>query len=290
MKTNLFQYVPGNSVIHRMNPVTKIFLTIVICVAAFISGNLFYLAGLLAVDLLIGIVAGVAGKTWTIFKGLLKIAIFLFVLQILLVRGGTPVFWIITDQGLLTAARVVIRLVVICMPLALVLAVTRVTDLTISLPCPAAEHLHAQARRADPDPSLRILADRRAVIRRREPRQRPHVFPFRLRVGIFHTEDAARLRRGPQVARARQTHVRQEFRRFDENGRADRFRLISRQNGTCRKKTDCRKYKERQRRRTKHPEERFSVVEVHHGFSPFIVLLIKGRRMPFRRVLISNFN
>ena len=129
---NLFQYVPGNSVIHRMNPVTKILLTIVICIAAFISGNLFYLAGLLAVDLLIGIVAGVPGKTWTIFKGLLKIAIFLFVLQILLVRKGTPVFWIITDEGLLTAARVVIRLVVVCMPLALVLAVTRVSDLTNS--------------------------------------------------------------------------------------------------------------------------------------------------------------
>ena len=133
MKTNLFQYVPGNSVIHRMNPVAKIVLTIIICIAAFISGNLFYLAGLLAVDLLIGIIAGVAGKTWTIFKGLLKIAVFLFVLQILLVREGSPVFWIITDQGLLTAARVVIRLVVICMPLALVLAVTRVTDLTNSL-------------------------------------------------------------------------------------------------------------------------------------------------------------
>ena len=56
--TNLFQYVPGNSVIHRMNPVTKIFLTIVICIAAFISGNLFYLAGLLIVDLLIGFIAG----------------------------------------------------------------------------------------------------------------------------------------------------------------------------------------------------------------------------------------
>ena len=123
---NLFQYVPGNSVIHRMNPVTKIFLTIVICIAAFLSGNLFYLVGLLAVDLLIGVIAGVPGKTWTIFKGLLKIAI-------LLVRKGTPVFWIITDEGLLTAARVVIRLVVVCMPLALVLAVPRVSDLTNSL-------------------------------------------------------------------------------------------------------------------------------------------------------------
>ena len=59
---NLFQYVPGNSVIHRLNPVTKIFLTMIICIAAFVSGNLFYLAGLLAVDLLIGFVAGVPGK------------------------------------------------------------------------------------------------------------------------------------------------------------------------------------------------------------------------------------
>ena len=130
---NLFQYVPGDSVIHRMNPITKLMLAIVICIAAFISGNLVFLAGLLAVDLLIGVVAGVAGKTWTIFKGLLKIAIFLFVLQILLVRRGTPVFWIITDEGLLTAARVVTRLVVVCMPLALVLAVTRISDLTNAL-------------------------------------------------------------------------------------------------------------------------------------------------------------
>ena len=130
---NLFRYVSGNSVIHRLNPVTKLLLAIAICIAAFLSGNLIYLAALRAVDLRIGVVAGVAWKTWTIFRGLLKIAIFLFVLQILLVRGGTPVFWIITDEGLLTAARVVIRLVVVCMPLALVLAVTRITDLTNAL-------------------------------------------------------------------------------------------------------------------------------------------------------------
>ena len=127
---NLFQYVPGNSLIHRMNPVTKIFLTVIICAAAFVTDRLLFLAGLLAVDLLIGIIGGVANRTWNIFKGLLKIAAFLFLLQVLLTRKGTPVFWIITDQGLLTAGKVVLRLVVVCMPLALVLAVTRITDLT----------------------------------------------------------------------------------------------------------------------------------------------------------------
>ena len=130
---NLFQYVPGNSIFHRMNPVTKIFLTIIICVCAFVTDQLLVLVGLLAVDLLIGVIAGVANRTWQIFRGLLKIAVFLFLLQVLLTRRGTPVFWIITDQGLLTAGKVVLRLIVVCMPLALVLAVTRITDLTNAL-------------------------------------------------------------------------------------------------------------------------------------------------------------
>lgn len=129
----LFQYVPGDSVIHRLNPVTKIFLSIVICAAAIVTDKLWFLGALLVVDLLIGVIAGVANRTWSIFRGLLKIAVFLFILQILVIRKGTPVFWIITDEGLLTAAKVVLRLMIVCIPLALVLAVTKISDLTNAL-------------------------------------------------------------------------------------------------------------------------------------------------------------
>ena len=125
----LFQYVPGDSLIHRLNPITKLLLTIVICAAAFITNSLVMLLVLLAADLAIGFIAGVPKKTLAILKGLLKIAAFLFILQVLLTRRGTPVFWIITDEGLLTAAKVVLRLMVVCMPLALVLAVTKINDL-----------------------------------------------------------------------------------------------------------------------------------------------------------------
>ena len=130
---NLFRYVPGNSLIHRLNPVTKLLLTLVICVAAFVTNRLAVLLGLLVVDLAIGITAGVAGQTRSILRGLLKIGAFLFLLQALLSRGGKPLFWIITDQGLLNAGKVVLRLIVVCLPLALVLAVTRITDLTNAL-------------------------------------------------------------------------------------------------------------------------------------------------------------
>lgn len=128
-----FQYVPGDSLIHRLNPITKLLLTLVICAAAFVTNSLYILLGLLAVDLAIGIIAGIPKKTLTILKGLLKIAIFLFILQALLTRRGTPVLWIITDEGLLTAGKVVLRLMVVCMPLALVLAVTRINDLANAL-------------------------------------------------------------------------------------------------------------------------------------------------------------
>jgi energy-coupling factor transport system permease protein len=56
---DLFQYVPGTSLLHRLNPVTKLLLTVVICVAAFITDRLIFLLGLLALDLLIGFISGV---------------------------------------------------------------------------------------------------------------------------------------------------------------------------------------------------------------------------------------
>ena len=130
---DLLQYVPGHSLIHRLNPITKLLITVAICAAAFLTDKLAVLAGLLAVDLAIGLIAGVPKKTLTILRGLLKIALFLFVLQALLTRRGTTLFWIITDEGLLTAGKVVLRLMVVCMPLALVLAVTKISDLANAL-------------------------------------------------------------------------------------------------------------------------------------------------------------
>ena len=131
--TDLFQYTPGNSPLHRMNPVTKIALTFCICVAAFLTDNLFVLLFLLVADLMIGIIGHVPQKAFSIFRGLAKVSLFLFILQALFVRRGTRIFWIITDQGVLTAATVVLRLLVVCLPLALVLAVTQVSDITNAL-------------------------------------------------------------------------------------------------------------------------------------------------------------
>lgn len=131
--TELFQVVPGNSLLHRMNPVTKIALTLAVSVAAFLTDNLIVLLGLLAFDLLLGVVGGAARKAFSIFRGLLRVSAFLFALQALFVRRGNRLFWIVTDEGLLTAAAVVLRLIVVCLPLALVLAVTQPSDIANAL-------------------------------------------------------------------------------------------------------------------------------------------------------------
>ena len=131
--TELFQYIPGNSPLHRMNPITKILLTLCICASVFITNSLVYLVLLLVFDILIGFIGGVPGKAFAVMKGLLKVSLLLFILQALFVRSGNPLFWIITDEGILTAAKVVLRLIVVCLPLTLVLAVTQVSDLANAL-------------------------------------------------------------------------------------------------------------------------------------------------------------
>ena len=83
----------------------------------------------------------------------------------------------------------------------------------VTLPLPFVEHLHASIRSPDPDPSLRILADSRAVVRLRESRLLPHILPLRLHLLPAQAVDAARLRCDPQVLRTRQAGSRQELRR-----------------------------------------------------------------------------
>lgn len=72
-------------------------------------------------------------KTLSLLAGLVKICAFLFVLQVLFVRSGAPVVLFVTDEGLRVAGLVVLRLIDATMPLALMLSLTRMNDLTNAL-------------------------------------------------------------------------------------------------------------------------------------------------------------
>lgn len=132
--TGFLDYVPGSSVLHRLDPLTKLVLSLGICVAAFVSDNLIFLLVLIALDILLGVLGGVFQKALRLLSGLLKLSVFLFLLQVLFVRSGTVLFELgilkVTLDGLFVGARLVLRLTAATLPLQLLLSVTQLSDLS----------------------------------------------------------------------------------------------------------------------------------------------------------------
>lgn len=131
-------YIKGDSVFHKMNPVTKLFFSFAICAACFISENYFILGGLILLNVLVGLISGIAERTFILLKGLIKISVFLVVLQILLIQTGKIYFEFsfglkITEDGVMNAVRLVLRLMGATLPLALMLSVTKLADLSNAL-------------------------------------------------------------------------------------------------------------------------------------------------------------
>ena len=129
----ILDYAPGATVVHRLNPIAKIVFAFCTCVAAFLTESLPALCALLALDVAAGCAGGIPQRTLRLLSGLVKVSVFLFVLQVLFIRSGTPVFFFVTDVGVHTACLVVLRLIVATMPLALMLALTPMSDLSNAL-------------------------------------------------------------------------------------------------------------------------------------------------------------
>lgn len=102
---NVIDYMPGDTLLHKLNPVAKVALAASIIAATFLSNSYAMLVGLLAFTLLMGAYAGVAGRLVVLMKLLVPLALILFVLQVLFMRAGTPVLGFATDEGLITGSK-----------------------------------------------------------------------------------------------------------------------------------------------------------------------------------------
>lgn len=126
---NVIDYMPGDTLLHKLNPVAKVALAASIIAATFLSDSYAMLVGLLAFTLLMGAYAGVVGRLVVLMKLLVPLALILFVLQVLFMRAGTPVFGFATDEGLITGSKACLRLLGVATPLLLMLMVTPLGDL-----------------------------------------------------------------------------------------------------------------------------------------------------------------
>lgn len=127
--TNVIDYVPGNTLLHRLNPVTKLGIATAIIVATFLAGTYPMLLGLLALTLLLGVYAGVFSRLVSLLKLLVPLAVIMLLLQTAFVRGGDVVFAWMTSEGLITGSKACLRLLGVALPLILMLAVTKLNDL-----------------------------------------------------------------------------------------------------------------------------------------------------------------
>ena len=138
-------YLPGSSVLHKMHPLVKIFVSILICAASFCSSNPFFLIGVIIFNVLMAAAGnstrgseknknGLLKRTLGILKGLIKMSIFLFILQVLVIRIGKPILnfgsFFITDIAIQRGLLLVLRLMGATLPLSILISVTNLNDLS----------------------------------------------------------------------------------------------------------------------------------------------------------------
>lgn len=114
----LGQFFPGTSIVHRLDPRTKLILTIVYIAALFTAKGYFSYGLMLAALVASVLLSKIKLKTiLRSVKPLVFIILFTFVLNMLFTGTGKPIveFWIIkiTDDGIRLALTMIIRLIML---------------------------------------------------------------------------------------------------------------------------------------------------------------------------------
>ena len=126
---NVIDYVPGDTVLHRLNPIAKLALAAGIIIATFLGDTYPMLLGLLALTLVLGAYAGVFKNLLSLLKLLIPLAVVMLALQTAFVRTGDAVALWMTVDGLVTGTKACLRLLGVALPLILMLTVTKLNDL-----------------------------------------------------------------------------------------------------------------------------------------------------------------
>lgn len=135
---NLLNYVPGNSFLHKLNPVTKLLAAFLYGIAAIICGNVFAEIGFILLMILISATAGIAKRALLLTRNLMILGLIMFVIQLFFVRTGEPLlaiggFVLLTTGGLKSALLLSLRVIAAMLPLMLLFAITQMNDLCNAL-------------------------------------------------------------------------------------------------------------------------------------------------------------
>ena len=127
------EYVPGESPLHRMNPVAKLGAAALFAVACFCTSSLVFLMALLAAGLALAAMCGMVRQTIGLVRAVLAFSLILAVVQLLTTPAGVQLVQLpwgyIGTGSLLAALTTIVRLAAAAIPLFLVFYVTKTNDL-----------------------------------------------------------------------------------------------------------------------------------------------------------------
>ena len=130
----ILEYVPGDSFLHRMNPIAKLFFALVFAVACFCSQNIVFLGCMLAAGIAMALSCGMMKQVAGFMKAVLVFSILLALILVLTTPRGiqlVPLPWgYIGTDGLLLGLMAILRFEAAAIPPFLVFYVTKMTDLS----------------------------------------------------------------------------------------------------------------------------------------------------------------
>ena len=128
------EYVPGNSLLHRLNPITKLLGAIIFAAACFCTSNLPFLLAMLMAGVAMAASCDMMQQTSKLMKAVLVFSAILALIQLLTIPSGTmliPLPWgYVGSDGAGAAATTILRLEAAAIPLFLTFYVTKITDMT----------------------------------------------------------------------------------------------------------------------------------------------------------------
>lgn len=135
--SGFMEYVPGDSALHRLNPVAKLGFSFVFTLACFCTNNLAYLVAMLAVAYVLATSCGMVRQTLGLTRAILLFSVLLALVQVLTTPEGiklVPLPWgYVGTTGLLAGLATMVRLTAAAIPLFLTFYVTKINDITNSV-------------------------------------------------------------------------------------------------------------------------------------------------------------
>ena len=130
------EYVPGDSLLHRLNPVTKIAFAVLFAIACFCTSNVIVLVVMLAISIGLALSCDMMRQTFGLMKAVFAFSIILAVLLLLTNSSGDVLVelpWGYIGTGsVMAAVCTILRLEAAAIPLFLTFYVTKMTDLSNS--------------------------------------------------------------------------------------------------------------------------------------------------------------